>query len=144
MKKISADSSDKTSPVQHLESIIAIRRKSQAEMTELERLLADKSARRLALETSGDLNDAAVITEIGHLRVFVEVLPKRIAIKEKEDGKAEETLTEATNEFIREHLGPRVQRLAARTRTVVENELSPHFAEPSALMALIEWGEKRV
>lgn len=143
MKKIlTKDNRTKTSPIQFLESAIAERRKPQAELSELGKLLADKSARQIALETTGDLNDAAVITEIGRLQVFAELLPRRIAVKEQDDAKAEETLTQVTNQFIQEHLGPRVRRLGTRTRVIVESELSSHFREPSALIIAVSQSQR--
>jgi hypothetical protein len=143
MKKIlTKDNPPKTSPIRPLESVIAARRKSQAELFELGKLLANKAARRVALETTGDLNDPAVITEIGHLQVFAELLPRRIAVKEEDDVKAEESLTQAANQFIQEHLGPRVRRLAARTRVIVESELSSHYREPSALIIAVSQSQR--
>jgi hypothetical protein len=143
MKKIvTKDHSMKTSPVQHLESIIAARRKSQAEMSELGRLLADKTARRVTLETTGNLDDVSVITELGQLQVFVELLPRRVAAKEEDDVKAEKTLTQATNEFICLHLGPRVRQLATRTRAIVKTELSSHFRDPSDLIRAVAQSQR--
>jgi hypothetical protein len=124
----------KTSPVQELESAIAARRKSQSELTDHRKLLADKSARQLALEKTGDLDNLAVITEIASLQVFTCLLPRRIAVKEEADAQAEQTLTEAVNQFIHQHLGPRVRRLAARTRANVERELASHLRDPAALI----------
>jgi hypothetical protein len=113
-KKLTKVKVAKTSPVQRLKSVMAARRKSSDEISELRGMLADKSARRVALETTGDLNDTAVMNEIGKLQVLVELLPRRIAFKEEEDVKAENNLVEATNEFIQKHLSPRVRELAAR------------------------------
>jgi hypothetical protein len=132
----------KPSPVQLLESAIATRRKSQTELTELNKLLAEKSARQIALENTGDLKDGSIITEISRLQVFNELLPRRIAAKEKDDARAEEALTQATNQFIHEHLGPRVRRLAACTRAIVEAELTPHFRDPSALIIAVSQSER--
>ncbi len=124
-------------PVELLKSAIAARRKSQTELSGLGKLLADKSARQAALETTGDLHDAAVLTEIARLQIFTALLPRRIAAKEEADLKAEQSLTDATNQFIREHLGPRVQRLAAQTRAIVEAELSSHYRDPAARIAAV-------
>lgn len=76
----------KTSPVQLLESAMATRRKSQTELSNLTKLLADKSARLAALEKTGDLHDAAVISEIGRLQIFAGLLPHRIAATEEADA----------------------------------------------------------
>jgi len=116
---------------------IHARRKSQTELSDLGKLLADKSARQTALEATGDLHDSAVIAEIGRLQIFTRVLPHRIAAKEAADAKAEESLTNATNEFIHQHLGPRVRKLAAQTREKVEAELTPHFQDRAALTRAI-------
>lgn len=132
----------KPSPVQPLQTAMATRRKSQTELSELTKLLAEKSARQIALETTGDLKDGAIITEISRLQVFNELLPRRIAAKEADDAKAEETLTQATNQFIHEHLGPRVRRLAARTRAIVEAELTSHYRDPSALIIAVSQSER--
>lgn len=125
-----------------LKAAIAQRRKSQAEVGELRTMLAEKAEGRRDLETGGDLNDAKVISEIGKLQVLVELLPRRIAFKEEEDAKAEKDLVEATNEFIREHLGPRVRQLATRTRVIVENEMSSHVRGASALMVAVAKSER--
>ena len=129
-------------PVEILESAVATRRKSQTELSDLGKLLADKSARQAALETTGDLHDAAVLTEIGRLQLFTALLPRRIAAKEEADLKAEQTLTEATNQFIREHLGPRIQQLAAQTRAIVESELSSHYRDPAARIVAVAKSER--
>ncbi len=125
-----------------MESAIATRRRSQTELSDLGKSLPDKSARLAALEQTGNLHDAAVITEIGHLQIFTELLPHRIAARKEEDAKAETRLTEATNQYIREHLGPRVRRLAAHTRALVKRELSSHFADPTALLIAVEQSER--
>jgi len=116
---------------------IAARRKSQTELSDLGKLLTDKSARQTALEATGDLHDSTVITEIGRLQIFTALLPRRIAAKEAADAKAEESLIKATNEFIQQHLGPRIRKLAAQTREQVEAELSPHFQDRAALTRAI-------
>lgn len=131
-----------TSPVQLLKSAVAKRQKSRTELSELRKLLAEKSTQRSVLETTGNLNDKAVITELGQLQVLVELLPRRIAAKEEDDVKAEKTLTEATNEFIQEHLGPRVRQLAERTREIVRSELSSHFRDPAALTIAVAKSER--
>jgi hypothetical protein len=46
-------------------------------------------------------------------------------------------LTQATNEFVHKHLGPRVRKLAAQTREKVETELTPHFQDRAALTRAI-------
>jgi hypothetical protein len=127
----------KTSPIDPLESAIRARRKSQTELSDLGKLLAEKSARQNALEATGDLHDSAVIAEIGRLQIFTGVLPRRIAAKEADDAKAEESLTNATNDFVHKHLGPRIRKLAAQTREKVETELSPHFQDRAALLRAI-------
>jgi hypothetical protein len=132
----------KTPPVQPLQSALAARRKSHTELSDLTKLLADKSARLAALEKTSELHDAAVITEIARLQIFTGLLPRRIASKEEADAKAEETLTQATNQFIQQHLGPRVRRLAARTRAIVEGELSAHYRDPSALIIGVSQSER--
>jgi hypothetical protein len=130
MKKISSKvNGAKTSPTQGLNSAMAMRRRSQEEISELRKMLAEKSARRVALETAGDINNAAVISELGRLQVFVEMLPRRIAFKEEEYAKANENLLQVTNEFINGHLGPCIGQVAARMRTIVEKELSTHFGD---------------
>jgi hypothetical protein len=133
---------EKPSPAEFLESAIAARRKSQTELSDFGKLLADKSAHQAALETTGNLHNAAVLAEIGHLQIFTALLPRRIAAKEGDDAKAEKTLIDATNQFIREHLGPRVRRLAARTRATVETELSPHFPDAAALIVAVAGSER--
>jgi hypothetical protein len=130
------------SPAEFLESAIAARRKSQTELSDLRKLLADKSAQQAALETTGDLHNPAVLAEIGRLQIFTELLPRRIAAKENDDLKSEASLTQATNQFIREHLGPRVRRLAARTRAAVEAQLSPHFPDAAALIVAVAGSER--
>jgi hypothetical protein len=125
-----------------LQNALASRRRSQTELRNLRQLLADKSARQLALETTGDLTDQAVIAELGHLQIVTSLLPRRIAAREETDAKAEEALTHAANEFIHEHLGPRVRQLAARTRTIVESELAPHFQDPAALIVAVAQSER--
>jgi len=97
----------KASPAQGLKAVMAARRKSQAEISELREMLVEKSARQVELETTGNLGEVAVVNEIGGLQVLVKLLPRRIAFKEKEEAKAEETLVAATNEFIREHWAAR-------------------------------------
>jgi hypothetical protein len=130
------------SPLEFLESAIATRRKSKIELSDLGKLLADKSAHQAALETTGDLHNPAILAEIGRLQMLTALLPRRIAAKEEDDVKAEKTLTDATNQFIREHLGPRVRRLAARTRATVEAELSPHFPDAAALIVAVAGSER--
>ena len=132
----------KTSPVKFLKSAIAARRKSQTELANLTQLLAEKSARQTALETTGDLHNASVLAEIARLQIFTALLPRRIAAQEQEDAKAEQSLTEATNQFIREQLGPRVRQLAAQTRAIVEAELSPHFRDAAALIVAVARSER--
>jgi hypothetical protein len=134
--------SSKTSPVQLLETAIAVRRKSQTELSDLDKLLAEKSARHAALKTTGDLHDPAVLAELSRLQIVTELLPHRIAARKQDDAKAEQALTEATNRFIREHLGPRVRRLAAQTRATVEAELSLHFKDPTALIVGVAQSER--
>jgi len=129
-------------PKRKIESAITARRKSQTELSHLVQLLAEKSARQTALETTGDLHQVSVLAEIGRLQIFTALLPRRIAAKEQEDAKTEQGLTEATNQFIREHLGPRVRQLTARTRAIVEAELSPHFRDPAALIVAIARSEQ--
>jgi hypothetical protein len=132
----------KSSPVEILESALAARRRSQTELSGVGKLLADKSARQLALETTGDLHDATVLTEIGRLQIFTGLLPRRIAAKEEEDVNAERSLIQATNQFIQEHLGPQVRRLAARTREMVEHELSSHFQDAAARIIAVSQSER--
>ncbi len=91
-----------------LKSSIAARRKSQTELSNLTKLLAEKSARQAALETTGDLHNAAVLAELGRLQIFTALLPRRIAAQEQDDLKAEQSLTEATNQFIQGNDLPRV------------------------------------
>jgi hypothetical protein len=55
---------------------------------------------------------------------------------------AEEDLVWATNEFIQEHLGPRVRNLAARTRVTVESELSGHIRDRTALIVAVSQSER--
>ena len=130
------------SPVQFLESAIAARRKSQTELSDLRKLLADKSARLANLGITGDLNDAAVLTELVQLQISTGLLPRRIAVKEECDANAEQALTQATNQFIREHLGPRVRRLTAQTREIVKRELSAHFRDLAALEVAVTQSER--
>ena len=132
----------KSSPVEILESALAARRRSQTELSDAGKLLADKSARQMALETTGDLHDAAVLAEIGRLQILTGLLPRRIAAKEEEDVNAERSLIQATNQFIQEHLGPQVRRLAARTREIVENELSLHFQDAAARIVAVSQSER--
>jgi hypothetical protein len=132
----------KSSPVEILESALAARRRSQTELSGVGKLLADKSARQLALETTGDLRDAAVLAEIGRLQIFTGLLPRRIAARQEGDAKAEKSLIQATNQFIQEHLGPQVRRLAARTREIVENELSLHFQDAAARIIAVSQSER--
>jgi hypothetical protein len=127
----------KTSPIEPLQIALAARRKSQTELSDLNNLLADKSTRQSALEKTGDLHDPSVIAEIGRLQIFTRVLPHRIAAKEADDAQAEESLTTTTNEFIQQHLGPRIRKLATQTREQVETELSPHFPDRAALIVAI-------
>jgi hypothetical protein len=129
-------------PVQVLESAVATRCKSQAELSGLGKRLADKSARLATLEKTGDLNDPAVLTELVHLQISIGLLPRRIAVKEECDANAERALNQATNHFIREHLGPRVRRLADRTRAIVERELSLHFRDAAALIVAVCQSER--
>jgi hypothetical protein len=138
----STHNTKKSSPVEVLESALAARRRSQTELSDVAKLLADKSARQLALETTGDLHDAAVLAEIGRLQIFTGLLPRRIAVQEEEDMKAERSLIQATNQFIQEHLGPRVRRLAARTREMVEHELSSHFQDAAARIIAVSQSER--
>lgn len=133
----SMQTTKKPSPIELLQSAIAIRRKSQTELSDLNKWLADKTARQTALEKTGNLHDRAVIAEIGTLQIFTGLLPRRIAAKEADDAQAEESLTNATNDFIHQHLGPRVRKLAAQTREQVETELSPHFQDRAALLRAI-------
>jgi hypothetical protein len=130
------------SPVEVLKSAMGARRKAETELADLGKLLAEKAARLAALEIAGDLNNPAVIGEIGRLQVVTGLLPKRIAAKEEANAKVEESLTKATNEFIQQHLGPRVRKLAARTREIVEKELSAHFADKAALFVAVERSER--
>ena len=84
-----------------------------------------------------------MLAEIGSLATFhrlaaaVELLPR-----EEEDVKAESGLTQATNQFIREHLGPRVRQLAARTRAIVQAELSSHFRDAADLIVAVSQSER--
>jgi hypothetical protein len=133
---------EKPSPIQPLESALAARRQSQTEWSGLTKLLADKSARLAALEKTGDLHDAAVIADLSRLQIFTSLLPRRIAAQEEADAQAEQTLIQAVNQFIHQHLGPRVRRLATRTRGLVEGELSPHFPERSALIVAVSQSER--
>lgn len=130
------------SPVQHVKAMMAARRRSLTTISELRKLLTEKSARQVALETTGDLGEPAVISEIGKLHVLVDLLPRRIAFLEGEDARAEQQLVEATNKFIREHLGPRVRQLAGRTRAMVENELSSHIQDAAALIRAVAQSER--
>jgi hypothetical protein len=138
----STHNTKKSSPVEVLESALAARRRSQTELSDAGKLLADKSVRQMALETTGNLHDAAVLAEIGRLQIFTGLLPRRIAAKEEEDVKAERSLIQATNQFIQEHLGPRVRRLAARTREMVEHELSSHFQDAAARIIAVSQSER--
>jgi len=140
--KHSPDSLKKASPTQLLESAIATRRKSQTELSDLAKLLANKSVRQAALETAGDLHNPSVLAEIGRLQIFTALLPRRIAAQEENDVNAEKTLTHATNQFIQEHLAPRIQRLSARTRAIAESELSPHFRDAAALKVAVTRSER--
>jgi hypothetical protein len=130
------------SPKLDLESAIATRRKSQTELTHLAKLLGEKSVRQTALETAGNLHNPAVLAEIGRLQIFTALLPRRIAAQEENDLKSEQSLIEGTNQFIRDHLSPRVKRLAARTRAIVEAELSPHFRDAAALAVAVARSER--
>ena len=130
------------SPIQRLESAIAKRRRIRAEICELRRRLTETSARREALAISGELDDPAVLTELGQLLVLVEVLPRRIAFREENEAKEEEALAQATNAFIGKELGPRVRRLRERTRTVVQAELSAHIHDPAMLMRAVAESER--
>jgi hypothetical protein len=130
------------SPKRILESAIAARRKSQTELSDLAQWLADKSKRQTALETAGDLHNPSVLAEIGRLQIFTALLPRRIAAQEESDVNAEQALTRATNQFIQEHLGPRIQRLSARIRAIVESELSSHFRDAAALKVAVARSER--
>jgi hypothetical protein len=55
---------------------------------------------------------------------------------------AERSLIQATNQFIQEHLGPQVRRLAARTREMVEHELSSHFQDAAARIIAVSQSER--
>jgi hypothetical protein len=129
-------------PKLKLESAIAARRKSQTELSDLAKLLANKSVRQAALETAGNLNNPSVLAEIGRLQIFTALLPRRIAAQEEADVNAEKSLTHATNQFIQEHLSPRIQRLSARSRAIVESELSPHFRDTAALKVAVTRSER--
>jgi len=143
MKKRSRkDTRSKITPVQLLKAAIATRHRSQVEISGLRGTLGDKSARQVLLETTGDINNAAVISEIGKLQVFAEMLPRRIAFKEKEYVNVEENLVQATNDFIREHLDPRVRNLAMRTRMMVEKELSHQFRDPAILIRAVAQSDR--
>ena len=83
-----------------------------------------------------------MLAEIGRLQIFTGLLPRRIAAKEADDAQAEESLTTATNEFIHQHLGPRVRKLAAQTREEVETELKPHFHDRAALLRAIAQSQR--
>jgi len=141
-KKIRKVNGAKISPVQRLRAVMAARRRATAEVAELRAMLAEKTARRVELETSGDLGAGVVIGEIGKLQVLVELLPRRIAFKEQEEVKAEENLVAATNDFIREHLGPRVRCLEERTRVIVQKELSAHIRDQGALVRAVAGAER--
>jgi hypothetical protein len=141
-KKLRKVNGAKSSPVQQLKAAMAVRQRSQAEIAGLRELLAEKSARRVALETNGDLNSGFVITEIGKLQVLTELLPRRIAFKEEEDVKAEENLVAATNDFIRGALAPRLQQLEERTRVIVEKELSVHIHDAARLFRAVAGSER--
>jgi len=141
-KKIKKVNGAKTSPVQGVKAAMAARQRSKAEIAELRKMLVEKSGRQVVLETTGDLSNAAVVNEIGKLQVLVGLLPRRIAFKEGEDVKAEGSLVAAANEFIREHLAPRVRRLEERTRVIVEKELSPHIRDKGALMRAVAGSER--
>jgi hypothetical protein len=136
------DSSAEHSPADSVESAIATWRNFQTELSDLRKSLADASARLATLETTGNLHDAAVMTEIGHLQIFTALLPRRIAAREEDNAKANTSVIEATNQFIREHLGPRVRRLAAETREIVKRELSPHFRDSSGLSLAVDRSER--
>jgi hypothetical protein len=131
-----------SSPVRVLEEAVVGRRRAERELSELGKLLREKSARLAELEMTGNLDDARVVAEIGRLQVVTGLLPRRIASKEEANAKVEEGLTKATNEFIQQHLGPRVRKLAARTREIVEKELSAHFADKAALFVAVERSER--
>jgi hypothetical protein len=132
----------KVSPVQHVKSMMVKWRKSGAEVAELRGMLAEKTARRAELETTGNLNDSAVTNELCKLQVLVDLLPRRIAFKEDESARVEENLVSVTNEFIREHLGPRVRELMVRTRVVVEKDLATHIHDGPALIGEVAGSER--
>jgi hypothetical protein len=140
--RISSPAPRTTSPVQVLELAIATRRKSQTELSGLAKWLADKSADLAALEKTGDLHDPEVLTELVHLQISIGLLPRRIAVKEECDANAAQALIHATNQFIREHLGPRVRRLAEQTRAMVERELSLHYRAAAALIVAVAQSEQ--
>jgi len=127
---------------QQVKSMMVQWRKWGAEVAGLRGMLAEKTARRADLETTGDLNDSAVTNELCKLHVLVELLPRRIAFKEDESAKVAENLVAVTNGFIRENLGPRVRELAARTRVIVEKELSSHILDRSALIRAVVGSER--
>ena len=129
-------------PKLKLESAIAAWRSSQTELSDLDKLLAEKSARQATLETTGDLSDPAVLAEVGALQILTNLLPRRITAKKQAEIDAENAVIHTTNQFIREHLAPRVRDLAARTRTTVEAELSPHFRDPAALIRAVAGSER--
>jgi hypothetical protein len=129
-------------PSTSLQNAIAARRKSQTELSDLSNLLAEKSTRQSALEKTGNLHDSAVIAEISRLQIFTSVLPHRIAAKQTAYATAEESLTKTTNEFVQQHLGPRIRKLAVQTREKVETELTPHFRDRTALIVAIAQSQR--
>lgn len=128
-------------PNSKLEFAIAARHSSQTELSNLRTLLAEKSARLTDLETTGDLRERSVLAKIGTLQILTTLLPRRIAAQEQQDNAAEKTLIDATNQFIREHLGPRIKQLSARTRKIVEAQLSPHVRDSAALIVAVAGSE---
>lgn len=95
--------------------------------------LEDAQAELQQLTESGDLLDEKVLNTISRLRLFVELFPGRLAIREEAIAEIKGKLLDALAEFTGNDMQVRFNDLKAKARALVEPRLKPMFSNENDL-----------
>jgi hypothetical protein len=108
------------------------------EIAALNDRLTAESQRRAALESDGDLNDRAVLTQVGELQVLCLLLTNRISAREAARPALLEALQKVCEAAVTKNLGPRVRALRRRVEESVMGQLRPHYADEDELVRAVQ------
>jgi hypothetical protein len=123
----------KNSPTAVVTDAIDVLKKAQQAVVDAESSHTQHSARLDVLLLNGDLNDAAVLSEIGKLNIFVSVYPRRSVLQQEAIVAADTAARAVVEEFKAKVMIPRARALRDRVQKKVESDLRPHYRDKDAL-----------